>query len=167
MFEIGFSELLLIFVIALIVLGPQKLPKLVAQVGRWAGKARGMARQFREQLESEINLDELNKAQAKTPPPPSPSNPWDPAPAEPVATAEPSTAAEPGVAPDSAVASDDPAPATSADAPPVASAAAEGASPYANPWDAPAVAPEPPPATEPSILPPTATHPAVNHERQA
>lgn len=155
MFEIGFSELLLIFVIALIVLGPQKLPKLVAQVGRWAGKARGMARQFREQLESEINLDELNKAQAKTPPPPSPSNPWDPAPAEPV------------VATDSTVASDVTAPAATADAPPVASAAAEGASPYANPWDAPAVAPEPPPATEPSILPPTATHPAVNHERQA
>ena len=167
MFEIGFSELLLILVIALLVLGPQKLPKLVAQVGRWAGKARGMARQFREQLESEVNLDELNKAQAKTPPPPSPSNPWDPAPAEPVATAEPSAAAEPDLAPDSAVASDDPAPATSADAPPVAAAAAEGASPYANPWDAPAVAAEPPPTTEPSILPPTATHPAVNHERQA
>ena len=167
MFEIGFSELLLIFVIALIVLGPQKLPKLVAQVGRWAGKARAMARQFREQLESEINLDELNKAQAKTPPPPSPSNPWDPAPAEPAATAEPSAAAEPVVVTDPTVPSDVTTPAATADAPPVATAAAEGASPYANPWDAPAVAAEPPPATEPSILPPTATHPAVNHERQA
>lgn len=67
----SFPHLALIFIVALIVLGPQKMPKLVAQVGRWAGKARAMARQFREQLENEINLDELNKAStsAKTPPP--------------------------------------------------------------------------------------------------
>ena len=158
MFEIGFSELLLIFVISLIVLGPQKLPKLAAQVGRWAGKARAMARQFREQLESEVNLDELTKAQAKTPPPPSPSNPWDPVPAEPVVTPDPVSAAQPEPsAPDS--------PTT----PPVASAAAEGASPYANPWDAPAVAPQAPPegAAEPTLVPPNATHPAAGHDRQA
>ena len=37
MFEVGFSELLLISVIALVVLGPERLPKLVAQVGRWVG----------------------------------------------------------------------------------------------------------------------------------
>ena len=43
MFEVGFSELLLISVIALVVLGPERLPKLVAQVGRWVGKARSMA----------------------------------------------------------------------------------------------------------------------------
>jgi sec-independent protein translocase protein TatB len=42
MFEIGFSELLLILVIALMVLGPKRLPGLVAQVGRWAGKARNV-----------------------------------------------------------------------------------------------------------------------------
>lgn len=66
----SFPHLALIFLVALIVLGPQKMPKLVAQVGRWAGKARAMARQFREQLETEINLEELNKnASAKTPPP--------------------------------------------------------------------------------------------------
>jgi len=65
MFGMGFSEILLIFVIALVVLGPQKLPKVVAQVGRWAGKARAMARQFREQLENEINLDELTKTGGK------------------------------------------------------------------------------------------------------
>lgn len=57
MFEIGFSEILLIFVIALIVLGPERLPKLAAQVGRWAGRAKSMARQFREQLESEVDLE--------------------------------------------------------------------------------------------------------------
>jgi len=88
---VSFPHLLVIFVIALVVLGPQKMPKLVAQVGRWAGKARAMARQFREQLESEINLEELNKAASKpfastsTPPPPTTpppdefqSAPWPP-----------------------------------------------------------------------------------------
>ncbi len=63
MFEVGFSELLLIMVLALLVLGPQKLPKVVGQVGRWMGRARAMARQFREQLEIEA-------ADAQRAPPP-------------------------------------------------------------------------------------------------
>jgi sec-independent protein translocase protein TatB len=58
MFEVGFSELVLIFGLALIVLGPQRLPKLAAQIGRWVGRARAMARQFREQLDQEVNLEE-------------------------------------------------------------------------------------------------------------
>ena len=55
MFEVGFTELLLIFAIALIVLGPEKLPKLAQQVGRWVGRARAMARQFRDQLDEEAH----------------------------------------------------------------------------------------------------------------
>ena len=58
MFEVGFSELLLIAVIGLLVLGPQKLPGLARQVGRWMGRARTMARQFRDQLEEESFLEE-------------------------------------------------------------------------------------------------------------
>jgi sec-independent protein translocase protein TatB len=57
MFEVGFSELLVIMALALVVLGPEKLPKLAAQVGRWVGRARAMARQFREQLEDETLID--------------------------------------------------------------------------------------------------------------
>ena len=53
MFEVGFSELLLIMGLALLVLGPEKLPKVVSEIGRWMGRARAMARQFREQLEDE------------------------------------------------------------------------------------------------------------------
>ena len=68
MFEVGFSELLLIMVLALLVLGPQKLPKVVAEVGRWMGRARAMARQFREQLEVEA-------AEPQRPPPPAPPPP--------------------------------------------------------------------------------------------
>jgi Tat protein translocase TatB subunit len=62
MFDFGFSEILLIFVLALIVLGPEKLPRVAAQFGRWIGRARGMARQFREQLEEEVNLEEARKS---------------------------------------------------------------------------------------------------------
>jgi len=76
MFDIGFSEVLVIFVLALVVLGPEKLPKVAAQVGRWIGRARGMARQFREQLEEEVNLEEARKTQpARTPPAPPPPVP--------------------------------------------------------------------------------------------
>src|SRR5579862_2482562 len=53
MFGIDFSEILVIFGIALVVLGPERLPKLAATIGRWLGRARSMARQFREQLEHE------------------------------------------------------------------------------------------------------------------
>jgi sec-independent protein translocase protein TatB len=62
MFDIGFSEVLLIFVIALIVLGPEKLPRAASQVGRWVGRARAMARQFKDQLEEEVNLENVRKA---------------------------------------------------------------------------------------------------------
>jgi sec-independent protein translocase protein TatB len=60
MFGIDFSEILVIFVIALIVLGPEKLPKLAQTIGRWVGRARAMARQFREQLEQEA--DQIQRA---------------------------------------------------------------------------------------------------------
>lgn len=62
MFEVGFSEMIVIFALALVVLGPEKLPRLVAQLGRWAGRARAMARQFRDQLETEAqSLDSVRQ----------------------------------------------------------------------------------------------------------
>jgi sec-independent protein translocase protein TatB len=67
MFEVGFGELLLICALALVVLGPERLPKVAQQVGRWVGRARSMARQFREQLEEEVSLEE--KSKPYTPPP--------------------------------------------------------------------------------------------------
>ncbi len=66
MFEVGFMELALIFVVALVVLGPTRLPGLVRQVGRWIGKARAVARDFQRQLEQEANLEELNKFTERT-----------------------------------------------------------------------------------------------------
>ena len=106
MFEVGFSELLLIFAIALVVLGPQKLPKLAQQVGRWVGRARAMARQFREQLEEEAHnlekqmdvdpdidtsLDPKPKSQAapQPPPPSTPATPPEPTPEPPTTAVTP------------------------------------------------------------------------------
>lgn len=49
-------------------LGPEKLPRVVSEVGRWVGRARAMARQFREQLEEEVQIEQARKAQASAPP---------------------------------------------------------------------------------------------------
>ncbi|MBM4220536.1 MAG: hypothetical protein FJ170_01160 [Gammaproteobacteria bacterium] len=58
MFEIGFWELALLFGLGLIVLGPEKLPKVADQLGRYAGQARRMARSFSEQIRDEIEAEE-------------------------------------------------------------------------------------------------------------
>jgi sec-independent protein translocase protein TatB len=76
MFEVGFTEIVLIFAIALLVLGPARLPKLAADLGRWAGRARAMARQLRTQLEQEVHYDPLKESpkpsQTIHTPPPAP-----------------------------------------------------------------------------------------------
>jgi sec-independent protein translocase protein TatB len=86
MLDVGFSEILLTSAIALVVLGPERLPKVARQVGNWMGRARAMARQLSEQLEREVNADELLKAQSKI-------KSGTPVPAPPVATAVPAEAA--------------------------------------------------------------------------
>ena len=65
MFEVGFTEIILILGIALLVLGPEKLPKLASQVGRWAGRARAMARQLRQQLDDEVTLSASHAARTR------------------------------------------------------------------------------------------------------
>ena len=67
MFDIGFAELILLASLGLIVLGPQRLPKAAAQLGRWVGQARRMSRTLMYQLRQEVNLDDP-KPFAKTRP---------------------------------------------------------------------------------------------------
>ncbi len=50
MFDLGWTELLLIAIVALIVVGPRDLPVLFRNVGRWVGKAKGMAREFSQAM---------------------------------------------------------------------------------------------------------------------
>lgn len=53
MFDVGFSELLLCFVVALVVLGPHKLPAVARALGRWTGRARSYVRNLSSELERE------------------------------------------------------------------------------------------------------------------
>jgi len=83
---VGSGEILLIMVIALVVLGPEKLPKLAADIGRWMGRARAMARQLRTQLDQEIQVADMLREQKRSgridgaaPPLPTPDAPLSPA----------------------------------------------------------------------------------------
>jgi sec-independent protein translocase protein TatB len=90
MLDFGFSEVVVTSMIALVVLGPKRLPSVMRRIGNWMGRARVMARQLTEQLEREINAEEIlkqTKASAATAPaPPSPATPTSSAPPAPEAS---------------------------------------------------------------------------------
>ena len=112
MFDIGFSEILVIFILALVVLGPEKLPRVVREVGRWVGRARAMARQFQDQLEEEIDVD---RGRTIRPEPVRPVGgvpaavpaPLTPDPLEPVPTVEAAWQTDGNPLPEAAASSDD------------------------------------------------------------
>ena len=54
MFDVGFWELVILFGLGLMVLGPERMPKVASQLGRWAGQARRMARNLTSQIQNEI-----------------------------------------------------------------------------------------------------------------
>jgi sec-independent protein translocase protein TatB len=92
MLDFGFSEVVVTSMIALVVLGPKRLPGVMRRIGNWMGRARVMARQLTEQLEREINAEEILKqtkasaAAAPTPPATTPTPPAPPAPPAPEAS---------------------------------------------------------------------------------
>jgi len=69
MFDIGWAELLVIGAVALVIIGPKDLPRVLYEVGRWVGKARGMMRELQSGFESmarEAELEEVRKQLAKS-----------------------------------------------------------------------------------------------------
>jgi sec-independent protein translocase protein TatB len=61
MFDIGFLELLICGIIALLVLGPERLPTAARAAGRWVGGARRMVSQFTSELDRQLKADELRE----------------------------------------------------------------------------------------------------------
>ena len=66
MFDIGFWELLLIAIVALVVVGPERLPKLIRVVGLWVGKANASVQSIRSEISRELRAEELKQALNKT-----------------------------------------------------------------------------------------------------
>ena len=65
MFDVAPTELLLVAIVALVVIGPKDLPKAMRIVGQWVGKARGMARHFRSGFDNMIRESELADMEKK------------------------------------------------------------------------------------------------------
>lgn len=65
MFELGFWELVLIGVVALVVIGPERLPGVARTVGRWVGRARQIVTNVRSEVERELQIEEMKRTIAE------------------------------------------------------------------------------------------------------
>ena len=61
MFDIGFWELMIIGLVALLVVGPERLPKLAYTAGKWLGKGRSMLNTVKDEINKEIKAEELKQ----------------------------------------------------------------------------------------------------------
>lgn len=65
MFDIASGEMLLVALVALVVIGPKDLPRVLRYVGNWVGKARRVAAQFRSGLDEMVRQSELEELEKK------------------------------------------------------------------------------------------------------
>lgn len=65
MIDFSWSHILIIVIVALVVIGPKDLPRFMHMAGRWMGKARGMADQFRKSFEEMSRQSELDELRAE------------------------------------------------------------------------------------------------------
>lgn len=65
MFDIGFWELSIIAVVALLVIGPEKLPRAARTTGKWFGRARRFVRSVKTEIDRELAAEELQKTLTK------------------------------------------------------------------------------------------------------
>lgn len=61
MFDIGFQELILVAVVALVVVGPERLPHLARVAGKWVGRARRTLISVQQEIERELKAEELKR----------------------------------------------------------------------------------------------------------
>jgi sec-independent protein translocase protein TatB len=61
MFDIGFLELMIVCLVALLVVGPERLPKLAYTAGKWLGKGRAMIGSIKAEIDREMKTDELKR----------------------------------------------------------------------------------------------------------
>jgi sec-independent protein translocase protein TatB len=65
MFDIGFSEMMVLAVVALVVIGPERLPKVAKQAGEWMGKLRRYVDDVKSDINRQMELTELRKLQTQ------------------------------------------------------------------------------------------------------
>ncbi len=61
MFEVGFSELCMVALVALLVIGPERLPKVARLAGYWVGKTRHMMASVKAEISAELQAEELRQ----------------------------------------------------------------------------------------------------------
>jgi sec-independent protein translocase protein TatB len=61
MFDVGFWELMLIGVVALVVIGPERLPGVARTAGKWLGKGKRMLTDVKAEIDQELKADELKR----------------------------------------------------------------------------------------------------------
>lgn len=62
MFDIGFSELCLVALVSLLVIGPERLPKVARIAGFWIGKTRAMMASVKAEIREELHAEEIRQA---------------------------------------------------------------------------------------------------------
>ncbi len=65
MFDLGFTELLVVGVVALIVIGPERLPKVARTAGQWVGRLNRFVSDMKQDIDRDLKLEELRKLQAE------------------------------------------------------------------------------------------------------
>ena len=61
MFDIGFSELLMVGLVSLLVIGPERLPKVARLAGYWIGKTRNMVASVKAEIKQELHAEEIRQ----------------------------------------------------------------------------------------------------------
>ncbi len=65
MFDVNFSEILVILVVALVVIGPERLPKVARAMGQWLGRAQRFVNTVKQDVNKSMELEELRELERK------------------------------------------------------------------------------------------------------